>query len=415
MPIQRNQPSPERQSVLTFVSPSVADLLFFETVDAKTVGAGGGKTVTAISSASQSSTAGSVTDSDYHEVGFLVQVTSASHGYAVGDVVTVENAPAGSNGLSANGTFEIREEDTNTFKYFVRGSGSTSSWTGSAVTAANTVVYKEHPQYGTAHPDTEKFPNHKLCHVKQADANGLFFQYYYAAERNHQDDYNFEYSQADLGGNKYNTVVRTYVNLRSDFVDPDGNYNAGDLMPDPGNVFRAQNLVAYNNTGSPDEALTSTDYILMTRQQKRIGDKELDALFVVEQRVYFLRVDIVSQRFDPATEGILKTVEKVIYRGENYLAPHGGGADTPGNEEAGTVAFESEAVWGLDVNGVNHEAEQLSKDWWKITIQDVIPQEAEDHTTYGANGKKIREYTTYQNFTWPAVVGGLVLEVAPPF
>ena len=296
MPIQRNQPSPERQSVLSFVSPSVADLLFYETVDAKTIGAGGGKTVTAISSATQSNTAGSVTDSDYHEVGFLVQVTSASHGYAVGDVVTVENAPAGSNGLSANGTFEIREEDTNTFKYFVRGTGSTSSWTASDVTAANTLVYKTHPQYGTAHPDTEKFPNHKLCHVKQADANGLFFQYYYAADRQHQDDYNFEYSQADLGGNKYNTVVRTYVNLRSDFVDPDANYNAGDLMPDPGNVFRAQNLVEYHDgAGSTtDEELVSTDYILMTRQQKRIGDQELDALFVVEQRVYFLRIDIVS-------------------------------------------------------------------------------------------------------------------------
>ena len=156
MPIQRNQPSPERQSVLSFVSPSVADLLFFETVDAKTVGAGGGKTVIAISSASQSSTAGSVTDSDYHEVGFLVQVTSTAHGYSVGDVVTVENAPDGSNGLNPNGTFEIRETDTNWFKYFVRGSGSTSTWGDAAVQAANTVVYKAHPQYGTAHPDTEK-------------------------------------------------------------------------------------------------------------------------------------------------------------------------------------------------------------------------------------------------------------------
>jgi hypothetical protein len=76
MPLSRNQPSPERQSVLTFVSPSVADLLFFETVDAKTVGAGGGKTVIAISSATQAVevTAGGTYDGDYHESGFLVQV-----------------------------------------------------------------------------------------------------------------------------------------------------------------------------------------------------------------------------------------------------------------------------------------------------------------------------------------------------
>ena len=403
MPIQRNQPSPERQSVLSFVSPSVADLLFYETVDAKTIGAGGGKTVTAISSATQSNTAGSVTDSDYHEVGFLVQVTSASHGYAVGDVVTVENAPAGSNGLSANGTFEIREEDTNTFKYFVRGTGSTSSWTASDVTAANTLVYKTHPQYGTAHPDTEKFPNHKLCHVKQADANGLFFQYYYAADRQHQDDYNFEYSQAALGGNKYNTVVRTYVNLRSDFVDPDANYNAGDLMPDPGNVFRAQNLVEYHDgAGSTtDEELVSTDYILMTRQQKRIGDQELDALFVVEQRVYFLRIDIVSQSLDPATGGILKTVVKLVHRGENFTTPAGA-------REAGTTAYEAEANWGLSTAGQNFETQQLSKDWWQVTIQDVIPQGLSDEY----NGKVIRSYDTWQNFTWPSVVDSLHFNTA---
>lgn len=38
MPVQRNQPSPQRQTVLTFVSPNVQDLLFYETVDAQRVG-----------------------------------------------------------------------------------------------------------------------------------------------------------------------------------------------------------------------------------------------------------------------------------------------------------------------------------------------------------------------------------------
>ncbi len=51
--------------------------------------------------------------------------------------------------------------------------------------------------------------------------------------------------------------------------------------------------------------------------------------------------------------------------------------------------------------------EQLSHDWWKVTQQDVIPQNAAAHTAYGAGGKKIREYDTWQNFTWPAVVGSL--------
>ena len=316
MPVSRNQPSPQRQSVLSFVSPKVADLLFFETVDAQKIG----------------------------------------------------NTPA-----------EIE---------------------------ANL------PAYGTAHPDTTNFPNHKLCFVKQADANGLMYEYYYAADRASQDDYNFEFSQADIGGNKYDTVVRTYVTLRSSFSDVDTSHEAGDVMPDPTSQFTAENAIIYDNSGTPDETDTSTDYILYTRQLRRIGDQELDGLFVVEQRTYFRRVDISSQKLDPATEGVLRTVEKLIYRGEKYNAPHGGGTDTAGEETAGTAAWENESVWGLDASGINHEAEQLSHDWWKVTLQDVIPQDAEAHTTYGSGGKKIREYTTYRNFTWPAVVEDLVFTSA---
>ena len=305
MPVSRNQPSPQRQSVLSFVSPKVADLLFFETVDAQRVGT-------------------------------------------------------------------------------------------------------EPPVYGTPHPDAVNFKDHKLCFVKQADANGLFFEYYYAADRESQDDYNFEFSQADIGGNKYDTVVRTYVTLRSSFSDVDASHEAGDVMPDPTSQFTAENAIIYDNSGSPDEAATSTDYILYTRQLRRIGDQELDGLFVVEQRTYFRRVDISSQKLDPATDGVLRIVEKLIYRGESYNAPHGGGEDVVGAEEAGTVGWEDESVWGLDRSGRNHEAEQVSHDWWKVTIQDVIPQDKAAHTTYGAHGKKIREYTTFRNYSWPSVVGSLV-------
>ena len=308
MPVSRNQPSPKRQSVLSFVSPKVADLLFFETVDAQKIG----------------------------------------------------NTPA-----------EIE---------------------------ANL------PVYGTAHPDTENFPNHKLCFVKQADANGLMYEYYYAADRSSQDDYNFEFSQADIGGNKYDTVVRTYVTLRSGFSDVDASHKAGEAMPDPTNQFAAENIVEYHDgAGSTtDEELVSTDYILMTRQQKRIGDQELDSLFVVEQRVYFRRVDIVSQSLDPATGGILKTVVKLVHRGENFTTPAGA-------REAGTTAYEAEANWGLSTAGQNFETQQLSHDWWQVTIQDVIPQTGLSDLY---SGKVIREYDTWRNFTWPAVVDSLHFNTA---
>ena len=295
MPVSRNQPSPKRQSVLSFVSPKVADLLFFETVDAQKIG----------------------------------------------------NTPA-----------EIE---------------------------ANL------PAYGTAHPDTENFPTHTLCFVKQADPEGLFYQYYYAADRASQDDYNFEFSQADLGGNKYDTVVRTYVIKREDFDDDDASLKAGDAMP---------------NTAlrTDDTKFFEVDkYILMTRKQKRVGDKELDGLFVVEQRVYFNRVDIVTHNMDSATGGVLARVEKVVYRGEEFNPPNATAAFIE------TIAEQDDDdKWGLDDDGRSWACEQVSYDWWKITIQDVIPQGL--GSLYG--GKLIRQYDTWQNFTWPSVVDGLVFTTA---
>jgi len=295
VPVSRNQPSPQRQSVLSFVSPKVADLLFFETVDAQKIG----------------------------------------------------NTPA-----------EIE---------------------------ANL------PAYGTAHPDTANFPNHKLCFVKQADPNGLMYEYYYAADRASQDDYNFEFRQADLGGNKYDTVVRTYVIKREDFDDDDASLEAGDPMP--------------NTTLRTDDTkfFEVDKYILMTREQKRIGDQELDGLFVVEQRVYFNRVDIVTHNMDPATGGVLATVQKVVYRGEEFNPPNATAAFIE------TIAEQADdELWGLDDDGRNWGVEQLSNDWWRITIQDVIPQGLS--ALY--SGKVIREYDTWQNFTWPAVVDSLHFNTA---
>ena len=284
MPVSRNQPSPQRQSVLSFVSPKVADLLFFETVDAQKIG----------------------------------------------------NTPA-----------EIE---------------------------ANL------PAYGTAHPDTENFPTHTLCFVKQADPEGLFYQYYYAADRASQDDYNFEFSQADLGGNKYDTVVRTYVIKREDFDDDDTSLKAGDPMP---------------NTAlrTDDTKFFEVDkYILMTRKQKRVGDKELDGLFVVEQRVYFNRVDIVTHNMDSATGGVLaREIENATAAFIETIAEQ-----------------DDDDKWGLDDDGRSWACEQVSYDWWKITIQDVIPQGL--GSLYG--GKLIRQYDTWQNFTWPSVVDGLVFTTA---
>ena len=355
MPLQRNQPSPERQSVLSFVSPSVADLLFFETVDAKTVGAGSSTTITNTSKATQDLAVASGYHGPDHDgsgsvVGELLTLTAASHSLAVDDVVVVEDL--GFTGISPNGSYKVvNVPDANSFKIFVRSvkSGGGYAGVGTLSTTSTSRVYKSHPSYGTAHPDTENFPKHKLCHVKQADGEGLFFQYYYAAEREFQDDYNFEFSQSDLGGNQYDTVVRTYVIPRSDFTDTDTEYQAGDAMPD---VPAAQ---------------FTDSYILMTRQQKRIGDQELDGLFVVEQRVYFKDEDKFSFNTHPEFKEELKTTEILAYVGKEEVPVKNGTVTWD------TVQANAATNWGIDItNSYNYEVQKVSNDWWKIIKQQIV-------------------------------------------
>ena len=352
MPIRRastvsGQPSPDRQSVLSFVSPNVADLLFYETVDAKTVGAGSGKTITG---ATWASTSISVV-AGIHEAGYTVTVTSVAHGFVTGDVVTIEGLGDREDDSAYSrptGTHKIAYVDADTFTYFVSAQPDAAS---PLDVTNNPYCYKAHPSYGTAHPDTENFPKHKLCHVKQADTEGLFFEYYYAAERHHQDNYNFEFSQADLGGNQYDTVVRTYVNLRSDFSDTDGEYQAGDAMPAiPAYVF-------------------GDTYILMTRQQKRIGDAELDSLFVIEQRVYFKDEDKISFTTHPEFKDELSTTETLAHVGKTGIVTN-----------AGTVTWSTAAAvaianWGVAEDGsYDYAVEKLSNDWWKVVKQQLVGQ-----------------------------------------
>jgi len=329
VPISRSQPSPQRQSVLTFATADVADFLFYETVDAQRFG-------------------------------------------------------------KSKDDLEV------------------------------TI-----PKYGTPHPDENKYPNHKLCHVKPSDPTGLSYQFFYVADRSAQENnYNWQYKQADLGGNKYDTVVRTYVTLRSEFTDTDTNQTAGTAMPNSeggvtdsipnwnsekitgANQFNAENVLIHDTTfeGAPsvDEKNESTGYILYTRQQQKIGDQELDGLFVVEQRTYFRRVDIVRQQLDPTTEGVLKTVVKLVYRGENIKTADGN------TREVGTAAWMTQSNWGLTDNGQSLDCQQLSHDWWQVTIQDIIPQGLDNQH----GGKLVRSYSTFRNYSWPAVVGGIQFRTA---
>lgn len=136
-----NQPAPQRQAVLTFASPAVADILFYETIDGQRIG-------TAV------------------------------------------------------------------------------------------------PEYGTPHPDRRKWPNHKLVFIQNDDETGQMLRYYYAADREAQEAYNYELAENT-------SVTRTYVIPRDDYPaslpipvggTPDSKFPSygfvGDSIADIGDVLR---------------------------------------------------------------------------------------------------------------------------------------------------------------------------------
>lgn len=164
--IRPNQPAPQRQKLLTFVTPKVADILFYEVIDVQRIG-------TAI------------------------------------------------------------------------------------------------PDYGTAHPDTSKWPNHKLVYVSQDGEDSQFYRYYYAADRSAQADYNYEMQEGK-------EVVRTYVLPRADYPTE---------LPVPAG-------------GTADAVFTDYGF---TSDSIISLDEPLNGIYIAVQRKYGL-ITTVGRPYDPNLE-----------------------------------------------------------------------------------------------------------------
>lgn len=294
MPIQRNQPSPQRQSVLTFVSPNVQDLLFFETVDAQRVG-------------------------------------------------------------------------------------------------------KTPPAYGTAHPDTVNYPNHILAYVKQADPNGQLYFYYYVNSRSSQDDYNFEFSQSSLGTTKFSTVTRTYVELRSEFKEDDTTRIAGADMP----------------VAPASANFAGKGYKLVSRDQKRIGEQELDGVFVVEQRTYLDFSPIKTVSWDNLSQYNLTQTVTYHHRGETIVE-----ANTSTNQSIESLVSDSGArYWKSQTRDTTsspairiasyREARQLSTDWFEVIKKETVAGLANGSVVDGVGNITVSTYLTAMNHTFPPVLSDI--------
>lgn len=275
--------------------------------------------------------------------------------------------------------------------------------------------------YGTAHPDTTNFPNFKLGLIKNEDTDqGQFQLYYYIKDRENQDDYNWEFQAAGVGSSRYDSVVRTYVLLRSTYQDTDA-------TSPPINTFMPSTSADPFNTGTPSYSYhsegTDTSYVLFEKKQVRSGDETLDSLYVVEQRVYVKKVPIRRVDIDETFDEPLRSKETIFYKGENPtkttifgatdnaipMDPPKTTAETFALGKAATVDLAGDPPFfgtsivtsGSNKFGILCEGRQISDNWYAIAERELIKTDANNI---------VDTYITYQNFSWPPVLSGIVVD-----
>jgi hypothetical protein len=128
------------------------------------------------------------------------------------------------------------------------------------------------PPYGTPHPNPERWPNHKLVFIKPVDIErNEIFEFFYAADRENQDLYNFAFGLQSVGPSRqFRAVQRSYVTARADFKPLDIEF--GTPMPDV-----------------PQGKFDGVEYVFFTRQQQPIQQDELNSLYVAEVHTYIER------------------------------------------------------------------------------------------------------------------------------
>ena len=124
------------------------------------------------------------------------------------------------------------------------------------------------PEYGTPYPNANKWPDHKLVYIKPVDIErNEIFEFFYAAERENQDLYNFAFGLRNIGNREFRTVTRTYVTLRENFKPVDIEFGT-----------------AMSNV--PEDKFEGVNYVFYDKEQQNTQQEELNALFVIEVHSY---------------------------------------------------------------------------------------------------------------------------------
>lgn len=231
---------------------------------------------------------------------------------------------------------------------------------------------RELPAYETPHPDTARFPDHKLVLIRPAEGvdRDKIYELTYATDRAEQERYAFTSAQADTGTNRFDLVELTLLIPRADY-DPEVPAQGATLPP---------------IEGFWDEGVQNSFHLAARRQAR--AEETFDSVYVAVVQAYIRKVSLRQLSYDDEFGAQLPRDTELFYRGE----------DVGGTPIEDLFADQGNAYWQLSSNGILRQGEQLSANWFSVTTSRVVPEP-------GQNGL-IREYGTNIDFSWPAVLTG---------
>ena len=246
------------------------------------------------------------------------------------------------------------------------------------------------PEYGSKHPDSKKWPNHRLVHVEAADPKqqNRYYRYYYAADQLDQDNDNWSHTEADIGGTKFDAVARDYVIRRSEF-NPELPAMGATMPNVPVDKFPSSARVDELNHNHTDT------YVLAQRKQTPINDKVLNGLYVIEQRVYVKKVPMYRLDYDEFFSNTNYTKQTLMYATEQVAV---NGVSHPISDLAKDPTSD---YWKLTSGGILRTVQQLSDNWYAVTKQQVVNTDA--GASFG--------YTTSVNYSFPPVLGAIYFDL----
>jgi hypothetical protein len=144
-------------------------------------------------------------------------------------------------------------------------------------------------ELGEAHWDRVRYPDHRLVYKTPLDAAGQWHKYYYAADRENQDDYNWQ-----LDGE---SLTRTYIISRESYLDG------------LGTIYGPESRTT--TVGVADSFFTLYGF---THEQIQRAPDELESLYVVLTKV-FQQIRKKKQFYDDELSLTITEVTEIVPRG----------------------------------------------------------------------------------------------------